>query len=476
MSIPSNPIFDRVFLSGGRGSTPSVSLYNGTVYLGSLDRGRYTGTYDTTTDDFQLILNAITTGAAYEVYQFGTLEYTDSELPSWLEWAKLQNPFHLASQASDSEAETEPHPELWFKVDLAIEGLVPTFPDFNHTSTQDAYTAFEAAGWSKTIPNLITTPLGSNEALYEMRLFRERIPVFNSNNVLLSYDLQFVGVDITTGTRKYSSDELNWHTEPLPDDKWYAEILPNGQWQEHILNPEIITIPVGTTREVYITSSFGHYSASVIRYFDVSVWSLSKIKEILINALYFTTWSQLVTPEAANTIRFNPQMVKLLTPSQIKEMVADLTYNKSWGWLYQINKTDSSIKQGATTGAEPDRSNYSCGVVSLVSNPVMIITQAVSDRTRLYVDNTDGLANNDLLYWGDEVLRVINVAVGGGNNYIEIEVERELNGTTMLTPEQESTTFIYGIVKGKQLRYVAISRTEQAPYPNRYYLSIKGTG
>ena len=476
MAITTSSVFDIVVLLPRRGSGTYVAILNGATYVAGLQFDFATGSHNTTTDEFQIVLAAIQDGSAYERYDFGDgNSYTDATLPSWLSWGRDQNPFHLAAQANDSEAETEPYNELWFKIAPALEGLTLTFPSFDHTSTTAAYAAFEADGWQRPIPT--ATP-SDTEALYEMRLLRTREPVFTEANppVLLRYDLRFVGIDITTRTRKYSADKLNWHTDPVPGDIWYAEILPNGQWQENLLEPEVTVIPAGTTKEIEKVSTFGHYSPGVIRYLLAADVSLSKLKEVIIRAFYFTSWDQLVIPVAANVIRFPPKMVQLITPAELQSMVDARTYNAGWGWLSQIKKDGTGINQGVTTGTEPDRDNYNCCVVSLVSNPVLRAVYDSTDHTRVFVDNTDGLATNDLLYWGDEVLRVTDVEVVVGEGYIEIHVERAINGSTMLPTAEELTTPIYGIVKGKQFRYVALSRMETTPYPSRFYLGLKLEG
>ena len=282
--ITDSTVFDIVAITPNSQGLPHIAVYNGTTFVAELQMDYDVGAYDTSTDEFQVVLSAIQEGAAYEQYRIGSF-YTDSDLPIWLSWVREQNPFHQSALAGDTDAETEAYNELWFKKDIVFENLTLTFPDFDHTSTQDAYDAFEAAGWSREVIDPDTVEDG--QAIYEMRLIRKRIPVFNDNGVLLSYDLEFIGIDITTGTRQYSSDNLNWHASALSSDIYFAEVLPDGSWQSYLLEPENPIVPAGTTKTKTKGSVWASYSASAIRNVSIADESLRQDKRSDCNSPLF---------------------------------------------------------------------------------------------------------------------------------------------------------------------------------------------
>ena len=79
MAITTSTVFDIVALFPNRNTT-GVAIFNGDTYVTNINSG-FTGSYDTTTDEFQIILAAIQNGTAYESYRFGDgSTYTDADL------------------------------------------------------------------------------------------------------------------------------------------------------------------------------------------------------------------------------------------------------------------------------------------------------------------------------------------------------------------------------------------------------------
>ena len=176
----------------------------------------------------------------------------------------------------------------------------------------------------------------------------------------------------------------------------------------------------------------------------------------------------------------------MITPEQQKNMVDDMEYTANRGWLYQISKFDSDMKQGLLRGVSPDRNNWNSGIVCLVSNPILQIVRPYSAtyvRTRLFVDNVVNIAVDDTLYWGTEKIKLVRILNDGaydtdddGLEFVDIEVERAVDDTTMLTAEQEAITPIYGVFNSVGVHYVSVCRMETTEYPARFTVDLEVTG
>ena len=479
MPIPADGIYDIVVIDkGAKTKSPGINLFNGTEPVGYVRLDKSLDAYDPSHPDFQAVHQAIHSGSVQVIYSFkqtypGGEYYNLEDLPAYLNEIHDTNPFFQSHLSTAIESETEPHNELWFKKAVALDGLRPTFPNLQHTTVQSAYTAFEADGWSRAIIDAAT--VAANEAIYEMRLLRMRVPVHNDVGALLRYDLAFVGLDITSRQRQFSADKMSWHPQAEAGDVWFAEYEEPGVWQEHLLNPTVYTLPAGTTKSVGADQVWAATGPFTIRNISLKIWSLDKIKEIIVYAKYYANWSALSDPIGVGVIRFSPKILNLITPLEQKQMVDAQAYTANKGWLFQISKVDSSMKQGVLRGVAPTRNTHNCGIVSLVSNPVLNVVKAHEGTNRrvVYLDNVLGITTGTFLYWGDEICFFDNVTDGvdayildtEGNIYQEVTLSRAQLGTTMLTPEEELTNPIYGTVNGMQVQNLAFTRMENSEYP-----------
>ena len=481
MAITNSTVFDKVLLYPFRGSVPSISVYNGNTHVSRIRADRSSETFDTSTDEFQIILAAIQEGTAYEEYRFEEDSYTDANLPSWLSWAKDQNPFHVVSQLQVS-ADPKPLTQYYFKEVPTTEDPVDlTPPSLEYTSAALLRTGLRAAGWYQQKALVQQDP--DNSILLVLRTLETQTPIV-TNDQVTGYNFTAISNGVTADTAQYSSDDGHtWHGTLEDNDTQISTLLTDGTWHIQELSPSEIIIPSGTTKKVERGSVVGAYTQSAFKNINIGGTALADIVSIEARVDFYHSWAQLHRIKLSNVIAFPRRSLNMITPGQQhQKQVLDLDDAYRMAWQYSIDGTTAKIDQGGITNETIDRNNKNVGWVSLVSYPQMVPYETFNNGSQISVSSGAGLEAGDILFLDHEQMRFESVE-GGIDHFTQtigyptqtINVTRAINGTTRRT--HEHSYFITGIVNARDvLRYVSFwNMTGPTEWPFRFYLSLEQT-
>ena len=153
MALTDSTEFDKIVLSFS-GIQTYIAVYNGDVGVAYFEPS-FGGTYDPTTDAFEIMDAAIKAGTATEYYSTGygldgTL-YTDETLPDYLSHWRNENPFHLATLRAETESvEAKVHNVIAYKWGDA--DTTPDAPSIDYDSFAELKDGLGDDGWSFPVP------------------------------------------------------------------------------------------------------------------------------------------------------------------------------------------------------------------------------------------------------------------------------------------------------------------------------------
>ena len=486
--ITDSTVFDIVALSSSRGITPDISVYSGTSYVAWLPVDT-TNSHDTSTDEFQIVLAAIQEGTAYEEYRFEDgSSYTDDDLPSWLDWAKDQNPFHVA-QLQQVSTSPKPLTQIYFKevpLPTATTPVDTTAPSLEYSSAALLRTGLQGDGWYQQRALVQLDP--DNSVLLVLRTLETETPIV-TNNQVTGYGFTVISNGVTAGTAQYSvNGSSNWHGTLETGDKFISTLLTDGTWHIQELTPTKTIIPTGTTKKVKRGSVVGAYTQSVVKNIDVSGTSLSDISNIIVRAEFYDSWANVNELKLGSIIEFLPDSVELITPAtqQAKRVFGYDTIDHKMAWQYSIDGTTGQIDQGLLTEETLSRVNKNVGWVSLVEYPHLIVYETFNNGAQLSVNSAAGLEAGDTIFLDHEQMRFDSVEGGadvftldGGEHTPPrqtINVTRAINGTERRTAEH--SYYGTGLVDARNvLRYISFwNMFSPTEWPFIFYLSLEQTG
>ena len=489
MAITNSTNFDVVQLYSRGVGIVGISVYNEGTYVESLSIDYATRSYNTSTDEFQIILAAIQEGTAYERYRFlDGSTYTDDDLPSWLIWAKDQNPFHIAQQLQVS-ADPKPLPQIYFKevpLPTADNPVDTTPPSLEYDSPVALRAGLRLVGFYQQ--KALVQVDQDNSVLLVLRTLETETPIV-TNGQITGYNFTAISNGVTAGSAQYSvNGSTGWHGTLQTGDKFISTLLTDGTWHIQELTPTIVIIPSGTTKKVERGSSYGAYSQSVVKNIDVSGTSLSDISNIIIRAEFYDSWGNVNELKLGNIIEFLPDSVELITPAtqQAKRVFGYDTIDHKMAWQYSIDGTTGQIDQGLLTGETLDRTGKNVGWVSLVEYPHLIVYETFNNGAQLSVNSAAGLEAGDTIFLDHEQMR-FNSVEGGADVFTQdggehvpprqtINVTRAINGTERRTAEH--SYYGTGLVDARNvLRYVSFwNMFSPTEWPFRFFLTLEQTG
>ena len=483
MAITTQSIFNRIEIVFSGKDIYEISLYQGTNFVEQLPQNYSFNTYDTTTDEFQIVANAIRAGTAIEIYKFDDAEYEDSTLPSWLGYARDANPFHRASQQISADPVTD-YPIRFKSVPSHPDDEVVIYPTPNteYSTAAALNIGLLGDGWYKEKDLAEASGDVSTDIIIAMTTTETTTPIVGANGQITGYGFQVVVNDIDSDAIRYSDDDgETWtHTKP-PNPTHYAKILPDGSWVEHQYNPPPVTIAASGALHVSKGGVWTSYQTHVIRGWDTSDIGQSDIHRFELRATFLENWDtrQIIIDQ---NISFSPSNLPLITPYEYRSGSSNYEV-----WYAHISKLDGHIQQGLSrTSGVHDASEYNritFGKVSFPEFTVRLDDANIDGRQYIPISSADGLDVGDTIYLtasdgSKEQCRFIGITYptwsqGDGTYADIIEVERAINGTTQLSQAQEDTATGTGVIDQTGVaRYIQFKSAAGNEYPAVIRLTV----
>ena len=477
MAITNSSVFDVVALSLGENTLPHIAVYSGTTFVAELRPNGNLVAFDTSTDEFQIVAAAIRNGTAVESYRFGDgSRYGDADLPSWLKWAKDQNPFHIASQQVSIDSVTY-YPIRFKSVPSHPDDEVVTYPNpnVNYPTAAALNIGLVADGWYKEKALAEASGDSSTNIVIAMTTTETTTPIVGANGQITGYGFQVVINDIDSDALRYSDDDgVTWtHTKP-PNPTHYAKILPDGSWVEHQYNPPTVTVAASGALHVDKGGVWTTYQTHVARGWDISDIPQSDIHRFELRYTVLENWTtrQVIVDQ---NIAFSPSNIPLVTPYEYRS--GGTNYKR---WYAHISKQDGHIQQGLSrTDGVHDSVEYNRVTFAKVSYPefaVRLDDANIHGRQYIAISSADGLDVGDTIFLTasdgtKEQCRFIALTYPtwsqGDGTYADIvEVERAINGTSLMTQAQEDTATGTGIIdRTGVMRFIMFKSAAGNEYP-----------
>ena len=484
MAITNSTVFDKVVLPPVHGSLNNILIFNGNTYVGDILPGFETNSFDSSTDEFQIVMAAIRNGTAVESYRFGDgITYTDADLPSWLSWAKDQNPFHVASQQVSIDSVTY-YPIRFKSVPSHPDDEVVTYPNpnVNYPTAAALNIGLVADGWYKEKALAEASGDSSTNIVIAMTTTETTSPIVGANGQITGYGFQVVINDIDSDALRYSDDDgVTWtHTKPA-NPTHYAKILPDGSWVEHQYNPPTVTVAASGALHVDKGGVWTSYQTHVSRGWDISDIAQSDIHRFELRATFLDGWTdrQIIIDQ---NILFSPSNIPLITPYEYRTGSSNYEV-----WYAHISKQDGHIQQGLSrTSGVHDSVEYNRITFAKVSFPeftVRINDGNLFGRQYIPISSADGIDIGDTIYFTaadgtKEQCRFVALTFptldqGDGTYADIIEVERGINGTSMMTQAQEDTAAGTGVIdRSGVARYIQFKSAAGNEYPAVIRLNV----
>ena len=489
MAIRTNAIFDKVVLTRSYSAGQlNVSVYDGDTGTGYLTTDNTTGKYDTTSAEFQRVLTAIQEGAAEVIYNFGSYypngtNYTPETLPSYLQSFAEENPFSQASLQVSTTPVT--NNRIRFKnVPAHPDGEVVVYehPNVNYPDEGALNSGLLQEGWWQHLALAQASGDLSTTIVIEMDTTETMTPILNAAGQITGYGFTVVINSIDSDAIRYSDDDGETWTVARPaNPTHYAKILPDGSWVEHPINPAPVTVAASGALHVDKGGVWSTYQTHISRGWDISDVPESETHRYEIRATILENWTtrQIV---ADQNIVFSPANIPLVTPYEFATGTTD--YEQ---WYAHISKQDGHIRQGLSrTGGFHDSAEYNrvtFGKVSFPEFDVLGYDGNTSGRQFLPISSADGLDVGDTIFLTasdgtKEQCRFVTIAYPGlnqpdGTSSDLVEVERGINGTSMMTEAQENTATGTGIIDQRGVaRFILFYSDGANEYPIVYRLNV----
>ena len=492
MAITENTVFNRVIIICAEGTPiPSVILYNNNNPVVGLRSNYSLGAYDTSTDEFQIVADAINAETAVEIYtpNFGSsTQYTDETLPSYLAHWKENNPFHQARIVSQSATnEVTPHTLMVYKNLSVIQGAIPPDPigpANEYNSFTELLAAVELAGWVVHVSDL--PDLTTGEARYELRILHYT----NADG-----NFVFEASPLTSGTTRYSTDSENWHLDRTDDDLYFSILDGSGHWQIYSLESESVISQIAgvSTRKVVGGSYYIPSAATPVR-INLANFQYAKIERIeLLHRIFSNYIGAGGYLQGAGIIEFPVEFIRrgsslsgMITPTQItRDLSAEgVSSLDQFGLRYFVNKDLGHTRIGVnSTDISWAREDNNVGIIFLETYPKMEMLGFVEAgpnnvTSTMKIDASTGLSIGDTLFWGTEQMQLSSIDLTDqvdpqGDLYDVITVSRNQGGT--MQSNAAPYPIISGIVdqsEGDVLRFLTIAQTAENKRPCNFRLRI----
>ena len=490
MAITESTIFNKVYIYNDGGLYPGIYLFNDDNIITNLRVNQDTRAYDPSTDEFQIVADAINAETAVEIYSLeydSSTTYTDETLPTYLSHWKEANPFHQARIASQSATdEATPRYLLTYQNLTVVEGGTPSGP-IDSTDTFDNFaamlTAIEADDWVLLIADLPT--LADDEARYELRVVH-----------YIDADGNFVAEasPLTSGTTRYSEDSETWHIDRTDDDEYFSILDASGHWQIYSISPSSVTSQIAgvASRKIISGSYYVPGNATPLR-IGVSEYQYAKVERIeLIHKIFSNYIGAGGYLQGVGAIEFPTEILKrgsaksgMVTPAAITRGVpaTGVTDIDQYGLRYRVDKDIGYVRAGInSTDLDWARADNNVGIIFLETYPQMELlgmTAGPNNVTATFmVDCATGLSVGDTLYLGTERLRLtsidsMNVTTDADGLHDIITVERNVAGTMQTNAAPYPP--IYGVVDqadGDVLRFITVAQTGDNKLPANFHLRL----
>ena len=218
MTITTTTVFNIVALFPNKISGVSISLFEGSNYVERLQRNYTNQSYDTTTDEFQIVLASIQEGSAVVQYRFGDGSvYTPETLPTWLTWASEANPFSQSSLQVSTTPVT--NNRIRFKnVPAHPDGEVVVYehPNVNYPDEGALNSGLLQEGWWQHLALAQASGDPSTTIVIEMDTTETMTPILNAAGQITGYGFTVVINSIDSDAIRYSADEGETWTVARP--------------------------------------------------------------------------------------------------------------------------------------------------------------------------------------------------------------------------------------------------------------------
>ena len=477
MAITTTSVFDIVALfPQPGGSTSSIGVYNGSARVGVIEPSQFNYSHDTTSDEFQIVLAAIRNGTAIEEYRFWDgSSYNDSTLPSWLNWAKEQNPFHTTQLQISTTPVT--HNRIRFKnFPAPVDNSPVVYPNPNtEYPTEEALNiGLLQDGWYKELALAEAAGDPATTIVVDMETTETTTPIV-ANDQITGYNFQVVVNSIASDDMRWSDDGgETWVPDRPANPTHYAKILPDGSWIEHQLGDAPVAVAASGALHVDKGGVWTSYQTHVIRGWDISDVPEDETHRYELRVTILENWTtrQVIVDQ---NVAFSPKNVPLVSPYDYSSGTSNYEV-----WYAEISKLDGHLRQGLSrTSGVHDSAVYNRITFGKVSYPefaVRINDANVSGRQYLPISSATGLDTGDTIFLTaadgtKEQCRFIGITVhtwdqGDGTYADVIEVERGINGTTMMTTAQEDTATGTGIIDQTGVtRFINFRSADGNEYP-----------
>ena len=453
--------FNKVVLFQHGGQSSSIIIYNDTSLVAQVLPDRNSGAYDTTTDDFQQVANAIRDGTAVEIYQFGSTEYGDGDLPSWLESARDNNPFHRYRQAQlQQTADPVIRNRIRFKnIPAPSDGSAVTFPTPNleYASETLADEGLLADGWysNTALPTAQGDP--ADTIVVSLSTTETTSPII-ANGQITGYGFTIISNGVTPAdTKRYSSDGVNWVPDRFPEADRFATLQGDGTWQPYDLELGDDASATDSGGRIRVGTAWAATQTHVVRSFGLSQIPRSSIDTYEIEVRIWSGWPPDGHIIGGGLIVIPRRLTPLLTPHDFNIQIDDTDGHDTW--RARISKTEADVKQGIArddSEVQDGWNEWSFGQVSFPVLEVYADNQNYPGNTAIAVNSASGLAEGDILFLTSEdgtteQMRFVSTVNDfflqpDGTASSIIEVERGVNGTTILGLSQLHTATGHAIV------------------------------
>ena len=483
MALPDNAVFNQVVLyfQGGR-DLSFIFILNDDAGVGTIYRDQTYGVYDTTTDEFQQVADRIADGSAVVFYRFGNTVYGNSDLPAWLDFAREANPFYNSSRQVSLDPVTRNRIRFKNFPAPGTEDVVYPIPNVEYDSETNLNIGLLADGWYKeeALPAALGDP--DETVVIEMETTETTTPIVNSAGNITGYGFQVTVNSINSDAVRYSDDDgATWTEAKPPNPTHYATLLANGDWVEHLINPAESTPAATGALHVSKGTVYSSYQSHVTRGWDVADIPIDDIHRFEIRATAFSGWGG--TKILSANISFSPQNIPLITPHDYETgQSSEIEYET---WFARMNKIDGHLIQGLHRTPNFISDDWSSVRFAMVSYPEFAVGDDdanIAGRQYIPISSADGLASGDTLFFtaadgAKEQCKFLSIATtwvqGNGVRYDVVEVERAINGTTLMTIAQEDSATGTGIIDRKGVLHRIVFRSASTnEYPMGYNLVV----
>ena len=484
--------FNKVVLEIRGSNVPPIYIYNDTVFVGQVIPDRLTGAYQTTTDDFQQVADAIRDGVAVEIYRFGTLEYGDGDLPSWLDYARDNNPFHKYRQSQQQlTADPVTRNRIRFKNIPApadnSDVVFPT-PNLNYASETLADIGLLADGWysNKALPTALGDP--ADTIVVSMETTEKTSPII-VNGQITGYGFTIVSNGVTPAdTKRYSSDGVNWVADRFAEADRFATLQGDGTWQEYALELGDDASATDSSGRIRVGTAWAATQTHIVRSFGLSQIPRSNIDTYEIEVRIWSGWPPDGHIIGGGLIVIPRRLTPLLTPHDFNIQIDDTDGHDTW--RARISKTEADVKQGIARDDSEVQDGWNEWSFGQVSFPVLAVyadNQNYPGNTAIAVNSASGLAEGDILFMTSEdgtteQMRFVSTVNDfflqpDGTASSIIEVERGVNGTTILGLSQLHTATGHAIVDEPDvLRFLSFRANSGNEHPVEMTLFYRPSG